>query len=228
MARWRPCSTTPEFAVDAVATATAALARKRRARGYTAIAVDPRIADMTVVQLMAALRRRPETREVPVVIAAEHGVDDALSAYAVTTVPLDAAELVASLARAGVRPDRPGGVLVVDDDPSALRLMNAALAQHGIVSIARSTGASGLDAAARLQPAAIVVDLVMPGMDGHEFLEHLRRLPAHARTPVLVWTVKDLDDRERTWLRANTQAIAAKADSPLGVVHQIRALLGGS
>jgi PAS domain S-box-containing protein len=239
------------FAIDVATTGAAALAAAR-ARGYAAIAiaspgrrgeegpagvrsdVGSGVPDMSVVQLAAAFRRRPETRDLPLVVvavvAAELGADalGALDGYAVITSPLDAARLAAALARAGVRPDRPGGVLVVDDDPNALRLMNAALAQHGIQSITRSTGAAGLDAAARLKPAAIVVDLVMPGMDGHEFLEHLRRLPAHARTPVLVWTVKDLDDGERARLRESAQAIAAKADSPLGVVHQIRALLGGA
>jgi nitrogen-specific signal transduction histidine kinase len=119
-------------------------------------------------------------------------------------------------------------VLVIDDDPSALRLMNAALASHGIASITRSSGRSGLDAVIELSPVVIVVDLIMPEMDGIEFLEELRRLPAHTHTPAIVWTVKDLDADERERLSHTAHAIAAKGDGPHGVVDQIRALLGGA
>ena len=85
--------------------------------------------------------------------------------------------LLAALERAGVRPDTPGGILVVDDDPGALRLMDATLAQLGFAAITRSSGASALEAAAKLHPEAVVLDLMMPGMDGFEFLDRFRRLP---------------------------------------------------
>jgi PAS domain S-box-containing protein len=216
------------FAIDEAGTGADAIAWTRM-RGFDAIAIASGLTDTTVVDVVAALRRRPATRDVPVIVVGEAAAE--LDRYAVHDVlarPVDAAALTASLARAGVVPDQPGGVLVVDDDVSALRLMDAALAQQGIVSITRSTGAGGLEAAARLHPSAIVVDLVMPGMDGAEFLIHLRRLPAHAHTPVVVWTVKDLDAAERERLGRSAQRIVTKGDSPLGVVHQLQALLGGA
>jgi CheY-like chemotaxis protein len=106
--------------------------------------------------------------------------------------------------------------------------MDAALAQRGLASITRSSGKSALEAAATLAPTAVVVDLVMPGMDGIEFLDQLRRLPEHARTPVVVWTVKDLSAAEREQLGRSAQSVFAKGDSPLGVVHRLQALLGGT
>ena len=123
--------------------------------------------------------------------------------------PLEAQSLLAALERAGVRSERPGGILVVDDDPGALRLMDAALTALGFAAITRSSGRSALEAAKKLQPTAVVLDLVMPGMDGVEFLDRFRRMPEHLRTPVLIWTMKDLDGRR------------AGAASPLGAGRRL-------
>jgi CheY-like chemotaxis protein len=216
------------FAVDEASTG-AEVIDWTRVCGFDAIAIASGLADTTVVDVVAALRRRPATRDLPVIVVGE--ADAALERYAIHDVlarPVDAAALTGSLARAGVVPDQPGGVLVVDDDVNALKLMDAALAQQGIVSIKRSTGAAGLAAAVRLNPSAVVLDLVMPGMDGAEFLAHLRRLPAHTHTPVVVWTVKDLDAAERERLGSSAQCIVTKGDSPLGVIHQLQVLLGGA
>src|SRR6185503_2571365 len=88
--------------------------------------------------------------------------------------PLEPQSLLAALQRAGVRSENPGGILVVDDDPGALRLMDATLASLGFSAITRSSAHSGLEAAMKLQPTAVVLDLVMPEMDGVEFLDHFR------------------------------------------------------
>jgi CheY-like chemotaxis protein len=60
------------------------------------------------------------------------------------------------------------------------------------------------------QPAAIILDLMMPGMDGFEFMEKFRRRPDAARIPVIVWTVKDLAPEDRARLQASAQAIVTK------------------
>jgi CheY-like chemotaxis protein len=125
-----------------------------------------------------------------------------------------------------VRPDRQGGVLVVDDDPSSLRLMDVTLGQLGFATITRSSGRSGLDAAASLSPKAVVLDLMMPGMDGVEFLDHFRRLRGHERTPVLIWTMKDLTAAEHAQLRQSAQGILSKnGNTPSTLIAQLRALL---
>ncbi len=65
-------------------------------------------------------------------------------------------------------------------------------------------------------------------MDGVEFLDHFRRLPEHARTPVLIWTLKDLTPAEQVKLRDSAQGVVSKSgDSPSTVVAQLRALLAG-
>jgi two-component system OmpR family response regulator len=140
--------------------------------------------------------------------------------------PLEPQSLLAALQRAGIRPDRPGGILVVDDDPGALRLMDAMLSQLGFAAITRSNGAAGLEAAEQLKPTAVVLDLMMPGMDGVEFLDRFRRIPAHVRTPVLIWTMKDLTADEHAKLRQSAQGVVSKnGNTPSTVVAQLRALL---
>ena len=115
--------------------------------------------------------------------------------------PLESSTLLRALERAGVRPDRRGGILVVDDDPGALRLMDATLAQLGFSTITRSTARCGARGCGELHPTAVVLDLVMDGMDGVEFLDRFRRLPEHVRTPVLIWTMKELTAAEHERLR---------------------------
>jgi CheY-like chemotaxis protein len=56
----------------------------------------------------------------------------------------------------------------------------------------------------------VVLDLLMPEMDGFEFLDRFRRTEAGARTPVIVWTVKDLTAEERVRLRTSAQRVVQK------------------
>jgi PAS domain S-box-containing protein len=199
---------------------------------FDAITLDMLLPDMTGLELLSHLRDEPRTHRVPVIVLTVVADSKVVAGFTVADVlhkPLEPAELLRALERAGVRPDRAGGVLVVDDDPAALRLMDATLAQLGLAAITRSTGASALEAAERLAPAAVVLDLVMPGMDGLEFLARLRELPAHRGTPVVIWTNKDLTPSEQQHLRATAQGVAAKNDHGAnGIVAQLRQLFQGA
>jgi CheY-like chemotaxis protein len=54
---------------------------------------------------------------------------------------------------------------------------------------------------------------MMPGIDGFEFMERFRRLPKFSRTPVIIWTAKDLTPKDRARLQASVQAIVIKERS---------------
>jgi PAS domain S-box-containing protein len=216
------------YEVETVGSAADAIARCRE-RSFDAVTLDLVLPDMSGFDLLAALRAEPHMRETPVVVVTVIADAKLVAGFAVHDVlrkPLEPAALLASLERAGVRPDSHGGVLVVDDDPSALRLMDATLANLGFTAITRSTALSGLEAAETLEPRAVVLDLMMPGMDGIEFLDRFRRIPKHLRTPVLIWTMKDLTASEQEQLRHSAQGIVSKA-GVASVVEQLRALIPG-
>jgi CheY-like chemotaxis protein len=154
------------------------------------------------------------------------------AAYAVHDViakPLDGESLVAALERARVLADREGGVLVIDDDPISRKLLDVTLTQLGYTTIARENAEAGLEAVRALSPSAIVLDLLMPGMDGFEFLARLRAMPEHANTPVLVWSVKHLSSTERDYLRSTLHAGIGKSKSGGGnLLGELRTFMQAS
>ncbi|MDB4959149.1 MAG: Histidine kinase [Myxococcales bacterium] len=215
------------YAVEVAKTGAEALALCREGR-FDAVTLDLLLPDMSGLDLLAALRTQgaPGMPVIVVTVVPDAKLVAAFSVHDVLRKPLDRDALLAALDRAGVRADRHGGILVVDDDPGCLRLMDATLSQLGFSAITRSSGKSGLEAAEQLGPVAVVLDLVMPEMDGVEFLDRFRRMPAHERTPVLIWTMKDLSADEHAQLRQTAQGVVSKNQGgPSNVVAQLRTLL---
>jgi len=159
-------------------------------------------------------------------VVAERGAIAGFAVQDFLPKPIDTGALLASLGRAGIRPERPGSVLVVDDDASALKLMGAALTQLGFRALCLKEGAEALRVAASSPPAAVLLDLLMPGMDGFEFLDRLRESPATRSTPVLIWTVKDLSPPEQARLSRSAQAIVRKGHGGIpALLEDLRRLL---
>ena len=77
-------------------------------------------------------------------------------------------------------------VLVVDDEPDLRELYAVNLEDAGHEVITASNGAEGLGLLKREHPDVILLDLMMPVMDGYEFLHHLRKMPEHRGTPAIV------------------------------------------
>jgi signal transduction histidine kinase/CheY-like chemotaxis protein len=200
------------YAVDAASTGSQALALCG-ARKFDAICLDLLLPDMSGQDVLQRVRAGGPNRDVPVVvvtIVAEKGAVAGFTVQDFLPKPIDSNALLSSLARAGIRPDQSGGVLVVDDDAASLRLMAAALTQLGFRTASTQSAEEALRATANSPPAAIVLDLLMPGMDGFEFLDRLRDSPATRHTPVLIWSVKDLSSQEQGRLSRSAQAIVRK------------------
>jgi len=117
-------------------------------------------------------------------------------------------------------------VLVVDDDFASLRLMEAALRQLGYDPIGAEDGEVGLTLAHKLKLEYIVLDLMLPGIDGFEVLEKLRQHPTQKATPVIVWTMKDLTQAESAELALHAQAVLTKGDADhCSLVDQLATVL---
>lgn len=103
-------------------------------------------------------------------------------------------------------------VLIVEDDAAAARMAETTLRQHGFEPMTRSNGFEALHAAVMNMPAFIVVDLLMPGVDGFELIARLRQSPGGRLLPIIVWTVKDLTREERQLLQGAGATIVAKGE----------------
>jgi len=215
------------YAVETAATAAQALSLCRQ-RAYDAVTLDLLLPDTSGLEVLRAIRRGELNPNVPVIIVSVVSERGSVAGFAVHDYlqkPLDGGALLASLERAGLSPGGPAAVLVVDDDAGSLRLMESVLARVGFTAICRPDGISALAVARSERPAAVVLDLMMPGMDGFQFLEELRSAPETRRTPVIVWTVKDLTAEELARLRLSAQSVVTKGGGAAALLEELRALL---
>ncbi|MFY0563143.1 ATP-binding protein [Archangium lansingense] len=102
-------------------------------------------------------------------------------------------------------------VLIIDDDEVARYLLQRLLADASIQFREAATGPEGLRLAGEVRPAAILLDLSLPGMDGFEVLEALRREPSTRSIPVIIHTSRSLTEQERGRLLSHAVGILSKS-----------------
>jgi len=119
--------------------------------------------------------------------------------------------LLAALAALDNRETRQ--VLIVDDDPGTRRLIHRILQAQGSYLIREaSTGAEALAEARRSPPHVVILDLMLPEMDGFTVLDHLKQQPETAGVPVIVVTAKDLTPEEKKRLEGQISRLMTKGD----------------
>jgi signal transduction histidine kinase/CheY-like chemotaxis protein/ligand-binding sensor domain-containing protein len=203
------------------------LARVMRPR---AITLDLVLPGMEGWQVLRELKADPETCDIPVIIvsmmenrqlAMAFGADD----YFVK--PVDWPRMLRRLAEITGRDALPrhARLLLIDDDLSVHHLLEQELANEGYVLDTVTTAAEALERAERVRPDVIILDLMMPGMNGFELAERLRQRESTSRIPILVLTAKDLtaDDRER--LRHGVSGLVMKGSAAgARLIRAIRSL----
>jgi CheY-like chemotaxis protein len=172
----------------------------RRARELQpdAITLDVMMPGLDGWAVLSALKAEPGLADIPVVmltIVDDKNLGYALGAADYLTKPIDRERLVTVLDK--YRRDLP--VLVVDDDLTVRQLLRRMLEPEGYTVVEAENGRAALERLQAGVPALILLDLMMPEMDGFEFLTELRRHEAWRAIPVVVVTAKDLsgEDRER-------------------------------
>jgi DNA-binding response OmpR family regulator len=119
-------------------------------------------------------------------------------------------------------------VLVVEDDASTREMLRRALEKDGWQVAEASDGKVGLARLDGAWPALILLDLMMPEMDGFEFMEALRQRKGDQAVPVLVITAKDLTEEDRRRLNGGVERIIQKgATSREELLAEVRALVAG-
>jgi CheY-like chemotaxis protein len=192
------------------------------------ITLDVLMPGMDGWAVLKALKSDPATASIPVVMVSM--VDDkeigyALGASDYLLKPFDRDRLAEVLRRyKGKEPPCP--VLVVEDDPATREVIRRTLEGDGWQVTEASNGRVALSAVSTKVPDLILLDLMMPEMDGFEFVAELRRNEAWKRVPVVVVTAKDLtrEDRERLdgYVRRVFQKGAFSRDE---LIREIRLLL---
>jgi CheY-like chemotaxis protein len=213
------------YAVEAVETGAEAVSRCR-VQVYSLITLDLMLPDTNGRELLATLRGLGPNQMTPVVVVTvmpDHGMAVGGHVQGILLKPVSAQDLLASLEDAGVRPAAGAPILVVDDDPMALRLAETVLGRSGYQVVCRSDGEGGLEAAQRATPAAVLLDLLMPGMDGYQFLAAFRATAAGARVPVLIWTQRDMTAKEKDHLRGAAEAVVLKKDGHAALLQELLA-----
>jgi PAS domain S-box-containing protein len=181
---------------------------------------------------LAALRSSAETGKIPVVIVSivdQQKVGFALGATDYLIKPIQKAQLLERLQKNIRVHHEDSSVLLIDDDLHNLDLMKEALTAAGYHSYCASNGAQALEVLSSQAVDAVLVDLLMPGMDGYEIIRQLRQQPPSSKEPpIFVMTAKDLTREERDLLNRETQGLFEKKGSwQQQLVAEVERVLGG-
>jgi PAS domain S-box-containing protein len=176
-----------------------------------AITLDVVMPEMDGWAVLAALKADPELADIPVVMLTM--VDDRnkgfrLGAADYLMKPVDPDQLTAVLRRHQGDPSM-RRILVVDDDPELRRRLRGLLEKNGWVVDEAADGREALDRLAD-RPSLVLLDLLMPVVDGFEFLAEFRQREESRSIPVIVLTARDLADADRDRLRGSVEAVLQK------------------
>jgi signal transduction histidine kinase/CheY-like chemotaxis protein len=193
------------------------------------ITLDILMQDIDGWQVLSRIKADPDLANIPVVMLSmmdekSKGLSVGVSDY--LTKPADRGQLASLVAKYLDSPGRARsdstGLLLVDDDLANRSLMARTLREQGWRV---QEAGNGLEALALLPagaPELILLDLIMPEMDGLAFLTEIRKSPQWCDIPVVVITSKDLTDTERRLLNMNVVGVLEKNSSTLAdLVHDV-------
>jgi len=180
-----------------------------------AITTDVMMPGMDGWSVITALKADPATAHIPIILVTitdsrEMGV--ALGVFDYLAKPVDWTRLRGILDRIDLGAHG-RTVLIVEDDAAARDQLERTMVKQGWTVLLAGDGQAALDAVRETEPSLVLLDLMMPRMDGFEFLDHFRRDPRFVHTPVIVVTAKDLTDEDRARLSGRVHSLITKDGS---------------
>lgn len=162
--------------------------------------------------VLAALKSDPQVAHIPVILMTN--VDNKNLGYALGATdyllkPIDRQAITALLNKYQLNPSS-SVVLVVDDEASAREMTRRQLEKEGWQVIEATNGRKALETLSEQLPDSIVLDLMMPEMDGFEFMDELWRNPQWKSIPIIVLTAGELNESERRKLQGSVQQVFQK------------------
>lgn len=119
-------------------------------------------------------------------------------------------------------------ILIIDDDMDTLKLVGLMLQKHSYQIVAAKTGLQGLEQAENENPDLILLDVMMPGMDGYEVARRLRNNPLTSGTPILMFTAKTQLDDKVLGFESGADDYLTKPTHPSELTAHVKALLSRS
>ncbi len=180
-----------------------------------AITLDVLMPEMDGWSVLSALKSAQETENIPVVIVTI--IDDkqlgfTLGAAEFMTKPIDRNKLIRVIRQLHAA-EHPGTLLIVEDDQDARDLLRKSVEKLGWKSVEAEDGRSALAKLDKHKPDMIILDLMLPEMNGFQFLEEIRMIEEWRSIPVIVVTARELSTDERKYLCENVKTILRKGQT---------------
>ena len=195
--------------------------RLARELSPAAITLDITMPDLDGWTVLAAIKGDPELADIPVIlltIVDEKNRGFALGASEYLVKPVDRDKLIRVLRQLSTLAG--GRVLVVDDDEISRAGLRSALQQAGWQVAEADNGQIALTRLKEERPNAILLDLMMPEMDGFEFLDEVRRHEEWRDIPVIVITARDITSEDRARLNGRVESVVQKTERD-EMLHQV-------
>jgi signal transduction histidine kinase/CheY-like chemotaxis protein len=170
----------------------------------TAVTLDVMMPDMDGWAVLAEMKREPDLAHIPVImltIVEDRNLGHALGADDYLVKPLEPQRLLESIRRHTQA--APGHALMVEDDPATREILRRMLESDGWSVAEAANGIQALECVGRSPPRLILLDLMMPDMDGFEFLTELQQHEDWRSIPVVVVTARDLTLEDRLFLNGS-------------------------
>jgi two-component system, OmpR family, alkaline phosphatase synthesis response regulator PhoP len=116
-------------------------------------------------------------------------------------------------------------VLVIEDDPATTRLVDYSLRHHGYQVITAANGLEGIRKAQSESPDLVILDVMLPGMDGFEICNRLRTNPATSKIKILMFSAKTQDIDRQTGMKVGADDYLTKPAAPAEIVARVEKLL---
>jgi PAS domain S-box-containing protein len=195
----------------------AEVVQKARQLRPDAITLDVLMAGGNGFETLVALQKTPETANIPIIIVSivdQKQVGFALGAADYLVKPIRKPLLLETIRKhVPLQTDDDAAILLVDDDPATLELLEQTLRSAGYETQSVQSGARALEVLSSKLVSAVLLDLLMPGMDGFELIRHVREQETLKELPILVMTAKTLAQEEIALLSRETQALFQKNGS---------------
>ncbi len=214
-----------------------ALLRLKEER-FDLLTLDLAMPGMNGLEVARRIEADPDLSDLPIVFVSAHSkTPEAQSLHVAgwVTKPIEETLFQDAIRRALRLRSSPDGdasapprILLVDDDPDVLHVLGEMVAHAGLTVGTAKNGQEALQAIRRSRPDAVVLDIMMPVMDGFDVMDALRRDDATRDIPILVLTAKDLTQEERKRLdKGDTRFLTKSYASQQAILDDLSQLLHG-